>query len=307
MIIDSHCHPFGPVSHADLSDKVRTVEDLIAFRRNYPELYQERHTANMIDYMDAIIADMDQYGVDKAVVMPTFCSELSDTKNEKTVEAIKKHPARLFGLMHLGWDESVAAGVDDDPIPEREAAPALIDRWIGEHGLRGIAESHGGPFTTEIHPVKIAEDLRPIMETVAKYNVPVLFATGWTQFPGRMYHADPIYVDEIAGRYPDVPIVLTKMGRGIAHYFESALIVAMRNPNVYFDTTYSNGDHIRRAVRTIGADRMMFGSDWAVVWRWVREPEDLYSARLRAVRESGISMAEQAQILGKTAEKLFRV
>ena len=145
------------------------------------------------------------------------------------------------------------------------------------------------------------------METVAKYNVPVLFATGWTQFPGRMYHADPIYVDEIAGRYPNVPIVLTKMGRGIAHYFESALIVAMRNPNVYFDTTYSNGDHIRRAVRTIGADRMMFGSDWAVVWRWVREPEDLYSARLRAVRESGISMAEQAQILGKTAEKLFKV
>ena len=59
MIIDSHCHPFGPVSHADLSDKVRTVEDLIAFRRNYPELYEERHTANMVDYMDAIIADMD--------------------------------------------------------------------------------------------------------------------------------------------------------------------------------------------------------------------------------------------------------
>ena len=111
MIIDSHCHPFGPVSHADLSDKVRTVEDLIAFRRNYPELYEERHTANMIDYMDAIIADMDQYGVDKAVVMPTFCSELSDTKNEKTVEAIKKHPGRLFGLMHLGWDESVAASI----------------------------------------------------------------------------------------------------------------------------------------------------------------------------------------------------
>ena len=98
MIIEAHCHPFGPLSHDDLSDKVRTVEDLIAFRRNYPELYETRHTSPVVDYMDAITADMDQYGVDKAVVMPTFCSLPSDTKNAQTVEAIKKHPGRLFGL-----------------------------------------------------------------------------------------------------------------------------------------------------------------------------------------------------------------
>ena len=121
-------------------------------------------------------------------------------------------------------------------------------------------------------PVKIAEDLRPAPHgdgakiqraRAVRHEAGPSSVVDWAHVP----LPTPSTWTEIAGRYPDVPIVLTKMGRGIAHYFESALIVAMRNPNVYFDRTYSSGEvHIRRAVRTIGlSDRMMFGSDWAVV------------------------------------------
>ena len=122
-----------------------------------------------------------------------------------------------------------------------------------------------------------------------------------------MYYNDPIYVDEIAGRFPDVPIVLTKMGRGIDHYFESALIVALRNPNVYFDTTSTTAQHIRRAVKTIGAQRIMFGTDWSPTWKWVRDPEPLYTTRFKVVKESGISETESEWILGKTAVELYKL
>jgi len=303
MRVEVHCHPFGPPSYKHLGDKIRTVSDLVSFRRKYPELYNARQTEPIVDYVDDLIADMEKHEINKALIMTTPSADSPDVKNDKIATALSKYPGRLFGLMSLG-DYSVT-GDFDDPEALRQAAPQQIAHWIGERGFKGLGETHGGPFTTEIHPVKIAEDLRPIMEVLATYKAPIMFATGWTQFPGQMYFADPIYVDEIAGRFPSVPIILTKMGRGIEHYFESALIVAMRNPNVYFDTTFTTADHILRAVKTIGADRIMFGSDWAPTWRWVREPEDLYTARLRPVRESGISDGEAEQILGTTAEQLF--
>lgn len=162
MIVEVHCHPFGPPAYRDLRDKIRSVPDLIGFRRNHPELYRARDTEPLVDY-----------------------------------------------------------------------------------------------------------------------------------------------VDEIAGRYPEVPIVLTKMGRAIQHYFESALIVAMRNPNVYFDTTSTTTEHLRRAVETIGADRIMFGTDWSPTWRCVEEPEPLYPARLKVVLNSGIPEEDVEWVLWKTAVELY--
>ena len=40
MIVEVHCHPFGPPAYRDLRDKIRSVPDLIGFRRNHPELYR---------------------------------------------------------------------------------------------------------------------------------------------------------------------------------------------------------------------------------------------------------------------------
>ena len=275
MIVEAHCHPFGPPAYRDLRDKIRSVPDLIGFRRNHPELYHARDAEPLVDYVDELIADMDRYGVDKALIMTTGGCDSPDEKDEKTAAAVARYPDRLYGLASLGEDYS-GNGVWENAPALRAAAPKQIADRIERLGFKGIGESHGGPFTTETHPVRIADDLRPIMETLADYRVPLLIATGWTQFPGRMYYADPIYVDEIAGRYPEVPIVLTKMGRAIQHYFESALIVAMRNPNVYFDTTSTTAEHLRRAVETIGADRIMFGTDWSPTWRCVEVPEPLY-------------------------------
>ena len=306
MIVEAHCHPFGPPAYRDLRDKIRSVPDLIGFRRNHPELYDARDTEPLVDYVDELIADMDRYGVDKALIMTTGGCDSPDEKDAKTAAAVARYPDRLYGLASIGEDYS-GNGVWENAPALREAAPGQIADRIERLGFKGIGESHGGPFTTETHPVRIADDLRPIMETLAVYRVPLLIATGWTQFPGRMYYADPIYVDEIAGRYPEVPIVLTKMGRAIQHYFESALIVAMRNPNVYFDTTSTTAEHLRRAVETIGAGRIMFGTDWSPTWRCVETPEPLYPARLRVVRESGITDEDAEQVLWKTAVELYRL
>jgi predicted TIM-barrel fold metal-dependent hydrolase len=122
-----------------------------------------------------------------------------------------------------------------------------------------------------------------------------------------LYFADPVFVDEIAARYPSVSIILTKMGRRIEHYFQSALAVAMRNANIYFDTVGTTPQHLKIAVDMIGAERIMFGTDWSGTWKWVKEPADLYTMRLKTIRDAKLSPDDEEKILWKTASKLFRL
>lgn len=302
MIIDVHTHPFGFPSYRGLADKIRTTADLASFRTRYPDLYQARLTESPEDFVDELIADMDKHGVSKALIQATP----GKVSNEQVANAVKKYPRRLFGLFRIGHDQE-AAGYVEDPEPIREAAPKEIAICVEKLGFKGMGETMVRAFTLELHPERVVKDLQPIMDAVAKHKIPIMFPTGWTQFPGQLYFGDPVFVDEIAARYPAVPIILTKMGRSVEHYFQSSLAVAMRNVNVYFDTVGTTPQHLRTAVEAIGADRVMFGSDWSGTWRWVREPADLYTMRLRTVRDANLSSQDEEKILWRTAAKLFGI
>ncbi|MBI4493788.1 MAG: amidohydrolase [Chloroflexi bacterium] len=302
MVIDAHVHIWGFPSFMDLDDKIRTTEDLIAFRTRYPQLYQARLTETPVDNTDQLVADMGRNGVAKAIVQaaPGYIT------NQQVVAAARRYPDRLIPLLRLGHDQE-AAGYLEDPTPAREQAPEEIVSCIEQLGVRGVGETFVRALTNEIHPEKIARDLAPIMETLARYRLPILFPTAWSQFPGALYYGNPIFVDEVAARFPQVPIVLTKMGRGIQTYFDMALTVALRNVNVYFDTVGTTGAHLRQAIDRIGAERIMFGTDWSATWRWVREPQNLHALRMKALDEAQLSESEREQILWKTASRLFRL
>jgi len=59
-----------------------------------------------------------------------------------------------------------------------------------------------------------------VLRVVEKHGVPIRFPTAWPQFPGGHFYGDPLWADEVAGRHPRVPIILTKMGRSITRYFK---------------------------------------------------------------------------------------
>ena len=63
MIIDTHTHVWSFPSYRDLSQHIKTTEDLIAFRTRYPELYNCSLTEEPVDNSDALITDMDKNGV----------------------------------------------------------------------------------------------------------------------------------------------------------------------------------------------------------------------------------------------------
>jgi predicted TIM-barrel fold metal-dependent hydrolase len=302
MIIDTHVHVCSFPSFADLSKHIRTTEDLIAFRTRYPDLYNCSLTEGPVDNSDALVADMDRNGVALALVQarPGFVS------NDLVAAAAKRHPDRLLALARVGHDQE-AAGYHDDPGASREQAPGEIERCLSELEMKGVGEIFIRSLTDEIHPEKIAKHLDGLMNAVAKYRVPIQFPTAWSQFPGGLFYGDPLWADEVALRHPTVPIILTKMGRSIGRYFDSAMTVAMRNVNIYLDVVGTSPEHLRFAVDKIGSERILFGTDWSATWRWISVPMSLHKLRMKVIDDARLSEADRRNILADNAIRLFHL
>jgi predicted TIM-barrel fold metal-dependent hydrolase len=97
------------------------------------------------------------------------------------------------------------------------------------------------------------------------------------------------------------------MGRSITGYFDMAMIVALRNANVYFDVVGTSPQHLRHAIDKLGADRIMFGTDWSTTWRWLSVPASLHKIRTKVLDDAKLTEEEREQIMWKTAAKVFKL
>ena len=303
MIIDTHIHVWSYPALANAREQIKNTQDLISFRTRFPDLYDRTLHEDPMDNSDQLVADMDEFGIDKAFVQ----ARPGSVTNDQVAESVRRHPDRLYGMMRIGHDQEAAYKYLDDPAPVREAAGDEVKHCMEDLGMKGLGEIFVRALTAEINPEKIANDLAPMMDAVQKYKVPVQFPTAWSQFPGGLFYGNPIWADEVAARYPDVPIILTKMGRSLVTYFEPCLAVAMRNANVYFDVVGTCPEHLRRALDTIGSKRILFGSDWSATWSCVREPAPLYTMRLKVLEDANCTEEERENILWRNATHLFRL
>ncbi len=301
MIIDTHIHVWSYPVLQEHGSKIRSTEDLMAFRTNYPELYDRTLHEEPIDNSDTLIEQMDENGIDYGLVQ----ARPGSVTNDQVAQSVRRHPDRLFGLFRIGHDQEAAHDYLDDPGPVRDAAPDHIDYCVQELGMVGMGELFVRAVTREIDPELIARDMKPIMDAIARNKIPIQIPTAWSQFPGGLIYGNPIWTDEIACRWPDTPLILTKMGRSLSTYFEPCMVVAMRNANVYLDVVGTRPDHLRQAIDTIGSERILFGTDWSATWRWVREPVDLYTLRLNVLKDADLTGEERENILWRNAVRVF--
>ena len=229
MIIDMHTHPFGNPNFS-YGDAIKSRRDVVTLRRRKPEIFRSRYI-NARELTDLLVEDMNVAGIDKTVIQPGFRED-----PEEVAAAVRKHPQKLVGLFNIGHEGSKHPGDSDiyqtiDWMKTKEH----IGHYIKDLDLRGCGEVMLTRFTRESAPEKIARDLRPLMEILSEHNSPVMFLTGWTQFSTPLYHGMPLFVDLLAEWFPNVPIIITKMGRGYSFIFEMALAVAYKHYNVYVD------------------------------------------------------------------------
>jgi uncharacterized protein len=161
------------------------------------------------------------------------------TAMELIADACEQYAGRLYGFIRLN--------------PRHlDASRKLLRRAVRDRGFRGL-KLH--PVSTLAHPGGV-ETIELIREA-GELGVPTLFHCGDEPL------TTPLSIAPAAAACPDSTIILGHMG-GYFHVDE-AIDVAERYENIILETSATPFPaKIREAVRRIGAERVIFGSDGPV-------------------------------------------
>lgn len=180
-----------------------------------------------------------------------------------------------FDAPHAGLvvpDEYVAAYVASDPQrlagfcsidPRRPDALDRLARAVEQHGLRGVKLA---PTYQGYDP--LCAEAFALYEAIAERGLPTLWHQGAT-FLGHapMAWAMPRLLDEVAIRYPEMPIVVAHLG---LPWVDECLALVRKHARVYTDVSMlvSRPSTLRAALISATengcADRLLFGTDFPV-------------------------------------------
>ena len=303
MIIDMHTH---------LCSRDGVVQpfwdgwaEVAALRVNRPLEKVQKRLPEFWDVSgDMIVKDMDAAGIDKSVLLAIdwgLAHHLGEPNasieeiNKSYADSVKKHPQRLIAF----------AGID----PRRNSAAKLVDRFLKEWGMKGIKFHTAAGF----YPNDRA--CYPIYEKALEYGVPVLLHTGEVLKPLYFKYCQPIYVQEVAMDFPDLPIILAHTG---GCWYPEAVAICNNTTNVYLDLSVWQPRLLRplafyRALRTlldsVPWQRVLFGSDYPFLKlltnqeRWVKAFTEIPDS----VKEQGIEFKDEEikGIMGGNAARLL--
>ena len=180
----------------------------------------------------------------------------------------------------------IAADNSDILIPFASIDPAKgklgareARRLVRDFGVRGF-KFH--PTMQGFYPNDRAA--YPLYEAIAEEGAITLFHTGQTGVGSgmkggmgmRLKFSNPMYLDDVAVDFPDMPIIL-------AHpsfpWQEEAISVALHKPNVYIDLSGWSPKYFPKILiqyaNTLLKKKMLFGSDWPAITpdRWLADFE----------------------------------
>ena len=187
--------------------------------------------------------------------------------------------------------------------PHRGAAGVeRARRLIEEHGVKGF-KFH--PSSQGFYP-NDRELAYPLYEVIEAAGLPALFHTGQTGAGAgtrggggiRLGYSNPIYLDDVAVDFPDMPII---MAHPSFPWQDEALSVATHKPQVYIDLSgwspkYFPPQLIQYA-NSLLQDKVLFGTDYPLLTpeRWLR---DFDSLDFKPEARAKILKANAAGVLG---------
>ena len=246
---------------------------------------------------DRWTAELDRHQVARAALIASVPGDAASV-----AAAIARHPQRFVGFFMVDPTRADAVA---------QAAAAL------ESGLRTIC------LFPAMHHVPVHDErARALLDLAAsKPGTAVFVHCGVLSVGVRkklglpsafdIRYGNPLDLHAVALRYPQVPIIIPHFGGGL---FREALMVADLCPNVFFDTSSSNGwlkyhpgltlaDVFRRALDVLGSDRLLFGSDSSFFPRgWVK---DVYQQQAAVLDEIGASAEVREKIFSSNFARTF--
>jgi len=222
---------------------------------------------------------------------------------------------RGMGLRNISNEEIAESAAEnaDVAIPFASIDPARgkmgvreARRLIKDYGVRGF----------KFHPTVQAffpndHDAYPLYEVIAEAGLPAIFHTGQTGIgagmPGggglRLKYSNPIYLDDVAADFPDMPII---MAHPSVPWQDEALSVATHKPNVYIDLSGWSPKYFEpklvQYANTLLKHKILFGTDNPAISpdRWLSDFEKI---DIRPEVRPLIMKENAAQLLGLTDPK----
>jgi predicted TIM-barrel fold metal-dependent hydrolase len=174
-------------------------------------------------------------GVRATVEYPT--AEEMRAANDTLLSEMRRYPGFLHGYVYVN------PRLDADAVAELERG---LD--AGMEGMKLLtACRHSDPLVF------------PLIERCIERRIPVLLHA-WRKAEGNEPgHSEPRDVAELARRYPEATLIMAHLGGD----WEHGLKVVRPMPNVLVDICMSviETGQVEMAVRELGAERVLFGSD----------------------------------------------
>lgn len=202
--------------------------------------------------------------------------------------------------------EDTVAG-NDAMLAVQEAEPRRVRAWAAVNPNDSVFAldelercRRRGAIGIKLAAARRATDplLDPLMRYAAQHHLPVLHHA-WQRRPASVAGQDPsdaIDLGRLAGRHPDVSILLAHIGGGGDW---SHTVPAVRDvPNVYLDLSGSGVDRgmLDQALEAVGPARLVWGADLTL---------DTGLAKLWALDVIGLPPGDRDAIRWRNAARLF--
>ena len=244
--------------------------------------------------VETLLRAMDAAGIARAVLLGWYWeyAETCAEQNRFHAECVRLHPDRLAACATL------------HPAAGRVATLAELRRAYGE-GLIGLGElsPHSQGYAVD-DPVFLE-----VLALAAELKLPVnLHVTDpdSRNFPGRV-STPPADFTRLATEFPGTTFILAHWG-GLLPLREPA---ALKLTNVFYDTAASPllyGPEIwRRFIEAVGAERVLFGSDFPLNLYPKLELEAELMRLVTEARSSGLPTESLAAIFHQNAARIFRL
>jgi predicted TIM-barrel fold metal-dependent hydrolase len=231
--------------------------------------------------IDELLRRMDRASVAKALtwLRPPYMREIA-ASNAYVYQATQQHPDRILGF---GWA---------DPRLGLNEAKAAVKRCVEEYGFYGV-KLNGAQNSYYIDDPQLA---LPIVEEVAKTGKLLAFHVGTDAFEA----THPFRVAKIARMYPDVQILMVHMGGvGYADLSNAAIEMAQECPNLTLIGSAVRAVAVLKAIHTLGADQVCFGSDTPFALMHVEV------AKYEALLEDEVTPAEKELVMAGNIARLM--
>jgi predicted TIM-barrel fold metal-dependent hydrolase len=276
--------------------------------KNYTEEKHMHDIDQWTDYTPQLVASMDRHGVKQAALSPAFVPFETYMGS-----SYKNYPDRFVKMTSMLTDRTKGRM---EEVTVEEATEILKDQIA--LGCRGVGE---GGFFWGRNGRYTVKDLKPFVDVIIDHDMPVLVHSGWAVTGtasnyGHGYQASWRWAErfgDLMSAYPDLKFILGHTGGAMETPDAwEAIRLALSFDNSYCEVSKSPAEIITAAVKGIGADRVMFGSDWNRPQPKTYGPLNEHYVfqqwyTLNHVAQANITEDQRDQILYKTGRALLKL